>query len=316
MVQVDAETAGQRLDNFLLKILKGCPKSRIYRMIRKGEVRINRKRAKPDSRLSEGDAVRIPPVRLSERQSPPKPGPSLSALLQSSILHEDDNFLVINKPAGLAVHGGSGVTLGLIEAMRQLRPEWHNLELAHRLDRDTSGCLLVSKNMSFLREINSQIKQKSVTKIYFALVLGYWPDGLQVVDAPLQKNRLESGERMVKVDSEGKRALTRFGVVEHLGRQATLLEAELDTGRTHQIRVHCRHAGHPILGDPKYGERNLPAAIGEIKRLCLHASRLEFNYPANGPLYEFQAPLGADFLAIVKLLRSQQKTAREQARKQ
>ena len=303
-IEVGDKAAGQRLDNFLLRELKGCPKSLIYRVIRKGQVRVNGKRSKPDSRLAGGDQVRIPPLRIADREQPLTPGTQLARLLSGSILHENEDFLVINKPAGLAVHGGSGVRLGMIEALRQLRPEWQDLELVHRLDRDTSGCLVISKNPIFLREINKKIKNRSVIKIYHALVHGYWPDSLQEVDAPLVKDQLESGERMVRVSAQGKTALTRFRVLEHLGRQATLVEARLDTGRTHQIRVHCRHAGHPILGDPKYGNRNLPESLKGIKKLCLHAAKLEFSYPEQGPYHQFEAALDDDFEAILKLLRS------------
>jgi len=307
LVQVEPGAAGQRLDNFLLNRLKGCPKSLIYRIIRKGEVRVNGGRAKPESRLSAGDQVRIPPVRLPSRDQPPTPGEGLSTLLLKRILHEDDNFLVIDKPAGLAVHGGSGVRLGLIEAMRQIRPQWQALELVHRLDRDTSGCLIIAKNTIFLKEINKQFKQKSLSKVYLALVQGYWPDSLQQVNAPLQKYRLDSGEGRVRVDADGKQALTHFRVIERFGRQATLVEARLETGRTHQIRVHCRHAGHPILGDEKYGGLNLPEPLSQVSRLCLHALRLEFHYPADGPLYSFEAAMDQDLLSIVNLLRKQKK---------
>jgi len=305
LAEATEKEAGQRLDNFLLRELKGCPKSLIYRIIRKGQVRINGKRCKPDTRVSPGDKIRIPPLRLPSREQPAKPGAQLVSLLQKSILHENEDFLIINKPAGLAVHGGSGVRLGLIEALRQLRPEWQGLELVHRLDRDTSGCLVVAKNSIFLREINRTIKEQSVTKIYWALVQGYWPESLKEVDAPLAKNQLESGERMVRVSADGKAAKTRFRVLEHLGRQATLVEAQLETGRTHQIRVHCQSVGHPVLGDPKYGKRNVPGVLKGIKKMCLHASRLEFHYPQDGPLHKFQAELDDDFVAILKLLRSQ-----------
>lgn len=304
IVEASDKVSGQRLDNFLLRELKGCPKSLIYRVIRKGQVRINGKRSKPDTRLESGDKIRIPPLRLPAREQPVQPGARLTRLLNDSILHENEDFLVINKPAGLAVHGGSGVRLGMIEALRQLRPEWRELELVHRLDRDTSGCLVIAKSSIFLREINKQIKNKSVTKIYQALVYGFWPDSLQEVNAPLAKNHLESGERMVRVSPDGKPALTRFRVLEHLGRQATLVEAQLDTGRTHQIRVHCLHAGHPILGDPKYGGRNLPESLKDLKKLCLHAVKLEFRYPKDGQHHQFQAALDDDFEAILKLLRS------------
>jgi 23S rRNA pseudouridine955/2504/2580 synthase len=296
--------AGQRLDNFLLRELKGCPKSLIYRVIRKGQVRVNGKRSKPDTRLESGDTIRVPPLRLPDRSQPAQPGVQLAETLQKSILFEDEHFLVINKPAGLAVHGGSGVRLGMIEALRQLRPEWQGLELVHRLDRETSGCLVIAKNTSFLKEINQALQKRSVTKIYRALVQGYWPDTLQQVDAPLAKNQLESGERMVRVNEQGKKSLTRFQVVEHLGRRATLLEVQLETGRTHQIRVHCQYAGHPIVGDSKYGNRVMPDPLKSIKKLCLHASRLEFNYPVDGPRHQFRAALDDDFEEILKLLRS------------
>ncbi len=307
-LDVGERTAGQRLDNLLLRELKGCPKSMIYRIIRKGEVRINGKRSKPETRLQLGDKVRIPPLRLPDKAQQANPGKHLAALLEASILSENEEFLVLNKPAGLAVHGGSGVRLGLIEALRQLRTEWQDLELVHRLDRDTSGCLVLSKNTIFLREINKILKNNSAIKIYSTLVQGYWPDTLQLIDAPLAKNQLESGERMVKVSAEGKKSLTRFRVVERFGRQATLLEVRLETGRTHQIRVHCQFAGHPIVGDTKYGNRELAAALQGIKKLCLHASRLEFNYPPGGPRHEFFAALNQDFEEALKLLRSKTKS--------
>jgi 23S rRNA pseudouridine955/2504/2580 synthase len=303
-LEVSDRGAGQRLDNFLLRELKGCPKSLIYRIIRKGQVRVNGKRSKPDTRLESGDKVRVPPLRLPGSSQPARPGAQLAELLQKSIRFENDHFLVINKPAGLAVHGGSGVRLGMIEALRQLRPEWRGLELVHRLDRETSGCLVIAKNTQFLKAINQALKDRSVTKIYLALVQGYWPDTLRQINVPLAKNQLESGERMVRVSEQGKKSLTRFQVVEHLGRRATLLEVELETGRTHQIRVHCQHAGHPIIGDAKYGNRDQPDAIRSIKKLCLHASRLEFNYPIDGPRHQFQAALDDDFEEILNLLRS------------
>ncbi|MBL4821196.1 MAG: RluA family pseudouridine synthase, partial [Gammaproteobacteria bacterium] len=228
-----------------------------------------------------------------------------SQFLLKRILFENELFLVINKPAGIAVHGGSGVRLGLIEAMRQLKPQWKELELAHRLDRDTSGCMIIAKDPIFLRQIHQQLKQKSVNKIYLALVQGYWPDQLIEVDAPLLKNYLRSGERVVRVDKSGKSSLTRFETVEHFGRGATLIKAMPVTGRTHQIRVHCQSTGHAILGDPKYACPGQPGSRPDIKKLCLHAASIEFEAPHGGKMFKFEAPLDEFMEAQFKLLRSQ-----------
>ncbi len=297
---VTEKHAGQRLDNFLIRELGDLPRSRIYRLIRRGEVRVNKKRCKPDQRLVLGDSVRIPPVSEGERAAPAAPSAGLSRLLEESILYEDDQLLVLNKPAGLAVHGGSGIRLGVIEAMRQIRPGWAELELAHRLDRDTSGCLVFAKNMNLLREIQAGLKDKSVKKQYLALVHGRWPDELREVSQPLQKNQLSSGERMVRVDPRGKAALTRFTVRQHYGDAATLLEVEPVTGRTHQIRVHCQHAGHPIVGDAKYAGdwRNSP--LGRHKHLCLHASRIAFRTASTGAMLELEAPLDSNLESLLE----------------
>jgi 23S rRNA pseudouridine955/2504/2580 synthase len=304
IVDVTSKSDGQRIDNFLLRELKGVPKSRIYRLIRRGEVRLNRKRCKPDSRINEGDQVRIPPVRMAEPGTPPKPGQSLTKLLLDSVIVEDELFMAINKPAGIPVHGGSGVRLGLIEALRQLKPHWQELELAHRLDRDTSGCMIIAKNPQFLKFMHQQLQQKTVNKTYLALVHGYWPDSLVEVDAPLQKNMLQSGERMVKVDQDGKPSLTRFTVVEHFGRIATLVKAMPVTGRTHQIRVHCQSAGHAIVGDSKYSSPSPSAALSGVKGLCLHAAKLEFLLNLDEPSTVIQAPLGEFFTEQLNALRS------------
>ncbi|MFM1895085.1 MAG: hypothetical protein RLZZ385_159 [Pseudomonadota bacterium] len=302
------EAAGQRLDNFLLRELKGLPKSRIYRLIRKGEIRINKKRSKPETKLQQGDVLRIPPVRLAPPQEIPAPRPGLRDRLLEGIIAESDDFLVVNKPAGLSVHGGSGVRLGLIEAMRQLRPQWGSLELAHRLDRDTSGCLVLAKNPIFLRHLHEGLKAKTVEKTYLALVLGYWPDNLVEVNAALEKNLLQSGERMVRVSQAGKSSLTLFAVVQRFGRLATLVEARPETGRTHQIRVHCQFAGHPIVGDSKYSGDASTSFPVKVPGLCLHAAAIAFTLPGETARQRFAADLDPDFQALLNSLESQLKS--------
>ena len=299
-VTVDEDQAGQRLDNFLRVILKGVPKTRIYRVIRKGEVRVNKGRAKAETKLQGGDVVRIPPVRVSEARAPVVPGMDVARQIEAAILYEDDSLLVLNKPSGLAVHGGSGVSLGVIEALRQLRPDCRFLELVHRIDRDTSGCLLITKKRSLLRHLHAQIREHHMLKVYHTLVDGRWPARKAAVDAPLLKNVLKSGERMVNVHPEGKRSRTRFKVLQRYG-ETTLVEASLETGRTHQIRVHTLHAGHPILGDDKYGYQQTRELAAKIKlgRLFLHAARVGINLP-DGSYREFEAPLPAELEAVLK----------------
>lgn len=269
---------GQRLDNFLMRRMKGVPRSRVYWLIRRGEVRVNKKRCKPDRKLEFGDEVRIPPFIGDTVRKPGKPTPGLQQLLTDNILYEDEHLLVINKPAGLSVHGGTGVRLGLIEALRQTRKEWAGLELAHRLDRETSGCLVIAKNATFLKQIQGDLKEKNVEKTYLALVQGRWPDTLREIDAPLLKNELSAGERIVKVARDGKPSLTRFRILQRF-QSATLIEAKPATGRTHQIRVHCQYAGHPIVGDDKYGTRGPDGFLNRVKSLCLHASSISFHAP-------------------------------------
>ena len=307
LLQVE-DAEGQRLDNYLIRQLKGLPKSRIYRLIRKGEVRINKKRCRPDDRLNRGDLVRIPPLRLSSPVAVPQPRQGLRDLLLDSIIAETEDFLVINKPAGLSVHGGSGVRLGLIEALRQLRPEWAGLELAHRLDRDTSGCLVIARNPMFLRHLHQGLKTKQVEKVYLALVQGYWPDSLVEVNAPLEKNQLQSGERIVRVTPDGKSSLTRFRVLQRAGKLATLVEAKPVSGRTHQIRVHCLYAGHPILGDSKYGAMGDRPAGPRAPGLCLHAAAISFTLPDETAQMRFEAPLNPDFKTFLNLLTNQSKS--------
>jgi 23S rRNA pseudouridine955/2504/2580 synthase len=275
---IDEHHHGQRLDNYLLTRLKGLPKSHLYRIIRKGEVRVNKKRIKPDYRLQAGDNIRIPPLRLTQpSELPQKVSPHTQQFLTTRIIYEDKNLLVVNKPAGMAVHGGSGIRLGLIETLRALRPQEKFLELVHRLDRETSGCLLFAKKASVLKKLHELLREGKVEKIYTTLVKGYWPKHVYHVDAPLKKFQLRSGERMVNINSEGKEALTEFRVIKRFD-LATLMEAKPLTGRTHQIRVHAMHAGHPIAADDKYGDKEFNKQMRSLgcKRLFLHASSLKF----------------------------------------
>ncbi|GGA77710.1 pseudouridine synthase [Neiella marina] len=300
-VTISADMAGQRIDNFLITQLKGAPKSLVYRIVRKGEVRVNKKRCKPDYKLQPDDVVRIPPVRLADRPDP-VPSSKLNKVkdLEKHIMFEDDHLIVLNKPSGLAVHGGSGLSFGAIEALRALRPDARFLELVHRLDRDTSGCLVVAKKRSALRELHRMLRDKEVEKYYWCLVKGHWPARRNKVNAPLMKNTLKSGERMVRVDDQGKAALTRYKVEQRYNK-ATLVEAFPVTGRTHQIRVHCQAAGHPIAADSKYGDRDFTAQMADIglNRLFLHAIRLRFKHPNTGKPMEITAPLDVTLKAVL-----------------
>ena len=295
---VDDESAGQRLDNYLLRHLKGVPKTHVYRIIRSGEVRVNKARANADTRVATGDVVRLPPVRVAE----PKPtdGPQAAPAREFPALLEDDWVLAIDKPAGVAVHGGSGVSFGVIEQLRRARPMARTLELVHRLDRETSGILLVAKKRSALKHLQDQFRERETGKTYLALVLGDWPDRLRVIDAPLHKYTVPGGvgegERRVKVvakdDPDGMRAITLVKVRQRLT-GFTLLEVTIKTGRTHQIRVHLAAQGHPIAGDEKYGdfERNKALQRQGLKRMFLHAWRLQFSHPGTGERVELLAPL-------------------------
>ena len=255
-LEVTANAVGQRLDNYLLSQLKGAPKTLVYRIIRKGEVRINKKRAKADTRLNLGDSIRVPPIRLAEKASQTPVGKSLrELLLGEALLFENEEIMVFNKPAGLAVHGGSGVRIGLIEALRQVRPELTALELVHRLDKDTSGCILLAKSRQALNFLQDQLREKSMGKYYHAWVLGDWPINLQEINAPIDRASSPSGERRMKVAEhlEGKASLTRFKIIKKQ-QGLTLIEAEPVTGRSHQILIHATSAGFPLIGDPKYGK--------------------------------------------------------------
>jgi 23S rRNA pseudouridine955/2504/2580 synthase len=301
MVTVGEESDGQRLDNFLLRTLKGVPKTHVYRIIRSGEVRVNKGRAAADTRVVVGDLVRVPPVRLPERADPdqaPVPG------REFPVLFEDEHLLAIDKPAGTAVHGGSGVSFGVIEQLRRARPQARMLELVHRLDRETSGVLLVAKRRSALTRLQDQFRDRETGKTYLAVVGGAWPANKKVIDLPLHKyvvggGDAAAGERRVRVtgkdDPEGQRSITLVKVAQRYA-DCTLLEVTIKTGRTHQIRVHLASQGHPILGDDKYGDfaRNKALQRQGLKRMFLHAWRLQFAHPASGEPVALQAPLPTD----------------------
>ncbi|WP_342593266.1 RluA family pseudouridine synthase [Ramlibacter agri] len=303
---VGDESAGQRLDNFLIRVLKGVPKTHVYRIIRSGEVRVNKGRAAADTRVETGDVVRLPPVRLSERAAEKleKPAPPR----EFPVLFEDDHLLAIDKPAGVAVHGGSGVSFGVIEQLRQARPQAKFLELVHRLDRETSGILLVAKRRSALTHLQDQFRGRETGKTYLALVGGAWPASKKVIDQPLHKYLLADGERRVKVvgkdDPDGMRSVTLVKIQETL-RDYSLLEVTIKTGRTHQIRVHLASAGHPIAGDDKYGDFDRNKALQKVglKRMFLHAWRLQFDHPASGERIALQSPLPAELQKFLSHVR-------------
>ncbi len=301
---VDEDASGQRLDNYLFKHLKGVPRTRLYRALRKGEIRVNKGRVRADYRLVAGDNVRIPPLRQPPPSELPKVPRYWLEQIEQRVVHEDGDLLVIDKPSGLAVHGGSGLNYGLIECLRQMHPERRYLELVHRLDRDTSGLIMIACRPAVLRELHSQLREGKIDKRYLALAGGQWPRNCRLVDAPLEKNVLRSGERMVRVSREGKPSSTEFAVLERL-KGATLLEARPITGRTHQIRVHAQHAGFPLLGDEKYSNddsEELALRLG-IGRLFLHAWRLGFSLPGSGRL-ELEAKLDPDLEKILEKLRN------------
>ena len=301
-IDVTSEDAGQRIDNFLLRYFKGVPKSHVYRMLRKGEVRVNKGRIKAVYRLQTGDRIRIPPVRV-EQSTPSVPSEKLQARLDGAILYEDERILVINKPSGMAVHGGSGLSAGVIEALRASRPDAARLELVHRLDRDTSGCLLISKKTAVLRTLHELMRDNQVDKRYLALLAGSWRKGVKKVDAPLKKNTLQGGERVVRVDPEGKPAETRFRRLTRFA-EATLVEVELITGRTHQIRVHSAWLGSPVLGDTKYGDETANRQMRELglKRLFLHAHRISFRWPGEKRDMVIEAPLPEELETVLSKL--------------
>ncbi|KLR56484.1 RluA family pseudouridine synthase [Diaphorobacter sp. J5-51] len=310
IVEVDAESAGQRLDNFLIRHLKGVPKTHVYRIIRSGEVRLNKGRTSADARVAPGDLVRLPPVRVSDKvlDKAERPAPAR----EFPILLEDEHLIAIDKPAGTAVHGGSGVSFGVIEQLRQARPQARFLELVHRLDRETSGILLVAKKRSALTHLQDQFRGRETGKTYLALVSGHWPGNKKVIDTPLHKYLQEDGERRVRVttpdDPDGMRSVTLVKVRSQLAPRPlqglpamSLLEVTIKTGRTHQIRVHLSSQGHPIAGDDKYGDFDLNRRLQKqgLKRMFLHAWRLQFDHPASGERLELRAELPPELTAFL-----------------
>jgi 23S rRNA pseudouridine955/2504/2580 synthase len=299
---------GQRLDNFLLRILGAVPRSLVYRILRTGQVRVNGKRAKPAYRLVAGDRVRLPPLQdAGTRQDSTEaktPSRSLRDFVTAAVIHEDRDLIVVNKPAGVAVHGGSGVSFGVIEALRAVHPELKELELVHRLDRETSGCLLVAKRRAVLRDLHAQLREREMQKRYLALVAGKWPFGAKTIDLPLKTNLRQGGERVVRVHNDGQSAVTTFKPIEQFGKVATLLDIDLGTGRTHQIRVHAAHAGYPVAGDEKYGDREKDAKLKAygLTRMFLHAASLTFR--RGDEPFTATAPLPPELQAVLDALRA------------
>ena len=298
--EVGEEGDAQRVDNYLTRLLKGVPKSHIYRILRSGEVRVNSGRVGPEHRLKAGDRLRLPPVRTATRPGSPAAAAPATPRLAARIVHEDDALLVLDKPAGMAVHGGSGVSVGVIEQLRRERPQAHFLELVHRLDRDTSGVLVLAKKRSALTALHAQLREGLAQKFYLALVAGRWRNARQAVKLPLHKYVQASGERRVRIDASGQAAHTIFRLQRSFPGYS-LLEAELKTGRTHQIRVHLAHLGFPIAGDNKYGDFDLNKALARqgLKRMFLHACRLGVTHPVSGKAVTYEAPLAADLAAFL-----------------
>jgi 23S rRNA pseudouridine955/2504/2580 synthase len=300
--EVDAETAGQRLDNFLLGQLKGVPRSHVYRLIRSGQVRVNSGRVTPAHRLKAGDRVRVPPVASRPTAAPTATADSLDWLAKR-VIFEDERILVIDKPAGLAVHGGSSISLGCIEALRLLRPASKDLELAHRLDRGTSGCLLLAKRRSVLRMLHELLREGRVEKRYLALLQGRWSEGATEIDAPLVTRRV-GGEARVKVDPSGKEAQSTFTLLERFGKTASLVEVSIATGRTHQIRVHAAHRSHPVAGDERYGDKDFNTYLQTfgLQRIFLHAHSLAFVWPESAEEFSVSVPLPDELRAVLTAL--------------
>lgn len=304
-VHAEAGDAGQRIDNFLMRTLKDVPRSLVYRILRSGEVRVNGGRAKPDYRLADGDRIRVPPIKVKPREPAGVPSRSLRDLIAGSVIHEDRDLLVVNKPAGVSVHGGSGVSTGVIETLRALRPELKEMELVHRLDRDTSGCLLVAKRRAALRNLHAQLREREMDKHYLALLGGRWPFGTKTIELPLKTNLKQGGERIVRVHEDGQEAITHFKPIEQFAKVATLMDVSIGTGRTHQIRVHAAHCGHPIAGDEKYGDREVDARLKAfgLRRMFLHAHTLSFARPDSAGEFTVTAPLPEELETVLQNLR-------------
>lgn len=310
-VTVESRGHEQRLDNYLFNLLKGVPKSYVYKIIRKGEVRLDKKRVKVDCRLQEGQVLRLPPIRVAEqsRLNPDQPviqhSTAKANILLEAIIYEDNDLIAINKPAGFAVHGGSGIKLGVIETLRKARPKENYLELVHRLDRDTSGCLLLAKKPSILKALQAQMQHDNdnmMEKTYQALLIGKVKSQF-TVDLPLLKQQLQNNERMVKVDKRGKPSVTRYRLLSQY-RHASLVAVQLLTGRTHQIRVHSQEVGHPVVGDDKYGDKEFNQQVKKLglKRMFLHAFSLEFTHPKTRKRIYLEAPLDTELKTILERL--------------
>lgn len=297
--EVSEAEAGQRLDNYVQRRLGTVPRSRVYRVIRKGEVRVNGRRAGPEQRLQTGDRVRLPPVRQLPPATAGKPAAGLSERLSRAVIYEDERLLVIDKPAGIAVHGGSGVSFGVIEALRAARPG-EPLELVHRLDRDTSGCLLIARHAGTLRTLHALLREGDFEKRYLALVKGKWELGAKRIEVALRTDARVGGERTVRAAPSGKAAVSEFRPVQFFGRTATLMEVTLHTGRTHQIRVHAAHAGHPLAGDAKYGDAGFNAELSALglTRMFLHAHSVSFHWPRGGE-FSINTPLPLGLAAVL-----------------
>jgi 23S rRNA pseudouridine955/2504/2580 synthase len=311
---VTADEAGQRVDNFLMRHFKTVPRSRVYRLLRKGEVRVNRKRVDAEYRIREGDEVRLPPVRIDAGGEVRQPSSSLLDLIERAVIFQDKHLLVIDKPAGVAVHGGSGLSFGVIEALRASRPR-ETLELVHRLDRDTSGCLLVARDRSTLTALHALIRNGGMHKTYMALVAGSWQLGTKRIDAPLATDNRQHGERHVRVAAAGKDSVSVFKPLQFFGPLATLMEVDIPTGRTHQIRVHASFAGHPLLGDDKYGDRDRNAELKRhgLKRTFLHAQSVAFEWPGSGVPFHASAPLPAELAAVLDAITPMKRSAKRTA---
>ena len=297
---ITEQEAGQRIDNFLMRNFKSVPRSRVYRLLRKGEVRVNKKRVDAEYRMAAGDEVRLPPVRIDSSEEPGRPSSSLQELIEKAVIFQDKHLLVINKPPGVAVHGGSGMSFGVIEALRASRPR-ETLELVHRLDRDTSGCLCVARDRATLVALHALIRESGMHKTYLGLVSGSWQLGTKRIDAPLATDGRSHGERHVRVAAAGKNSVSVFKPVQFFASAATLMEVDIPTGRTHQIRVHAAFAGHPLLGDDKYGDRDRNAEFKRLglKRIFLHAHSVAFDWPGSGVPFHASAPLPEDLAAVL-----------------
>jgi 23S rRNA pseudouridine955/2504/2580 synthase len=300
---------GQRIDNFLSRILKDLPRSLIYRILRTGEVRVNGRRTKPDYRLVSGDHIRLPPMQRKPQgeEAAKTPSKSLRDFVTAAVIYQDRDLIVVNKPAGVAVHGGSGLSFGVIETLRAAHPDLKELELVHRLDRETSGCLLVAKKRAVLRELHALLRERTMEKRYLALVVGRWPFGAKTIDLPLKTNLKQGGERVVRVHADGQQAVTSFQPVEHFAKLATLLDISLGTGRTHQIRVHAAHAGHAVAGDEKYGDREKDEKLRPygLSRMFLHAHSLTFRRRDTKEPFSVTAPLPPELQQVLERLKAQ-----------